>query len=108
CPDLVQTMTFVTGLVRDSASLDDPYLAEYCVANAVTDSRAGDEYEQRARAAADEMTDRDTPDRVARHRKAILALRERPGLWKSMRPHIVAAAARVLPGVSGRSREVAG
>jgi hypothetical protein len=108
CPDLVQTMSFVTGLVRDSAALDDPYLAEYCVANAVTWSRASDEYESRTRAAADDMKDGDTPERVARFRSAVLALKDRPGLWTSMKPKIVGAAGRVLPGVTPPSRGVPG
>ena len=107
CPDLAQTMGFVTGLVREAAALDDPYLAEYSVANAVTGSRAGDLYEDRTRAAADDMADGDTPDRIARYRRALLALRERPDLWASMRPRIVPAAARVLPGVGGDTRDVA-
>jgi hypothetical protein len=107
CPDLAQVMSFVTGLVRDAATLDDAYLAECSVANAVTGSRAGDEYEDRTRAAADDMTDGDTPGRIERYRRAVLALRERPGLWESMKPRVAAAAARVLPGIAARSPDVA-
>ncbi len=109
CPDLVQTMTFVTGLVRDAAALDDPYLAEYCVANAVTYSRESDGYEARTRAAADDVVDGDTPGRVARYRRAILTLRrDDPKLWESMKPHVAAMAGRVLPGVPPASRDVRG
>jgi hypothetical protein len=108
CPDLVQTMTFVTGLVREAKSLDDPYLAEYCVANAVAISRESDEYETRTRAAADEIVDGDTPARVARYRKAILALKDKQGLWASMKPHIADMTGRVLPGVGPKSAGVEG
>ncbi len=107
CPDLVQTMTFVTGLVKDAASLDDPYLAEYCVANAVTASRESDEYETRTRAAADDMTDGDTPERVARYRKSVLALKEKPGLWDAIKPQIADAAGRALVGVGPKNKDVA-
>jgi hypothetical protein len=107
CPDLVQTMSFVTGLVRDAASFDDPYLAEYCVANAVSASRESDEYETRTRAAADDMVDGDTPERVARYRKAVLALKARPDLWTSMKPRIVDMTGRVLTGVGPKNRDVA-
>jgi Zn-dependent M16 (insulinase) family peptidase len=107
CPDLVQTMSFVTGLVRDAKSLDDPYLAEYCVANAVSYSRESDEYESRAKAAADDMVDGDTPERVARYRKAVLALKDRPNLWASMKPHVVDMTGRVLTGVGPKNRDVA-
>jgi hypothetical protein len=106
CPDLVQTMTFVTGLVRDAKSLDDPYLAEYCVANAVAISRESDEYETRTRAAADEIVDGDTPERVARYRKAILALKDRADLWASMKPRIAVMTGRVLPGIGPKSADV--
>ena len=107
CPDLVQTISFVTGLVKDAASLDDPYLAEYCVANAVTYSRESDGYEQRARAAADDIADGDTPERVATWRKAVLALKDRPDLWTSMKPKIAAMTGRVLPGVGPKRADVA-
>jgi len=107
CPDLVQTMSFVTGLVKDAQALDDPYLAEYCVAGAVTANRQSDEYETRTRAAADDMVDGDTPERVARYRKAVLALRNSVGLWILMKPNIVAMTGRVLPGVGPNSRDVA-
>ena len=108
CPDLVQTMSFVSGLVRDSAALTDPYLAEYCVANAVTYSRESDEYEQRTRAASDDIVDGDTPARIARYRSAVLAMKDRAGLWASIQPQIIAAAGRALPGVGPASRSVAG
>lgn len=109
CPDLVQTMTFVTGLVKDAAALDDPFLAEYCVANAVTYSRESDEYESRTRAAADDVVDGDTPGRVARYRRAILTLRrDDPNLWESMKTSVVPMTGRVLPGVGPASRDVPG
>jgi Zn-dependent M16 (insulinase) family peptidase len=106
CPDLVQTMSFVTGLVRDADKLDDPYLAEYAVALAVTHDRESDEFESRTRAEADDRVDGDTPDRVARWRRAVLALKDRPDLWTAMKPRVVEAAGRVLPGVGPRSRDV--
>jgi Zn-dependent M16 (insulinase) family peptidase len=108
CPDLVQTITFVTGLVKDAASLADPYLAEYCVANAVAYSRESDRYEQRARAAADDVTDGDTPERVSRWRGAVLAMKDRAGLWDAMKPRIGAMTGRVLPGVGPKRADVEG
>jgi len=106
CPDLVETMRFVVGLVEGADRLDDPYLAEYAVANAVAWSRESDRFEARTRAAADDLVDGDGPEVVARWRRAVLALREAPGLWERMRPHVVPMTGRVLPGVGPRSREV--
>lgn len=108
CPDLVQTMSFVTGLVKEAGTLTDPYLAEYCVANAVTHSRESDQYEARTRAAADDMEDGDTPERVAAWRRAVLALKDREDLWSRIAPRIGPATGRVLPGIDPRSRDVAG
>lgn len=108
CPDLVQTMSFVAGLVKDAGRLDDPYLVEYGVANAVTWSRESDEFESRTRAAADEMVDGDTPERVARWRGAVLAMRNRPDAWAQMRPQIIPMTGRVIPGTGPRAREVEG
>jgi hypothetical protein len=105
CPDLVQTMSFVTGLVKDAPRLDDPYLVEYSVAEAVTDSRESDEYEQRTRAAADDRVDGDTPEKVAAYRRTILALKDRPGLWERIKEKILPAAGRVLPGLGTRGRD---
>jgi Zn-dependent M16 (insulinase) family peptidase len=107
CPDLVRTISFVIGLVKDAGALDDPYLAEYCVANAVAYSRESDGYEQRARAAADDIVDGDTPERVSKWRKAVLALKDRPDLWASMKPKIAAMTGRVLPGVGPKRADVA-
>jgi Zn-dependent M16 (insulinase) family peptidase len=108
CPDLVRTMTFATDVVRGASALDDPYLAEYCVANAVSYNRASDEYEQRARAAADDIADGDTPERIARYRRAVLALKDRTGLWASMKPWILPTSGRVLPGAGPATHNVAG
>ena len=108
CPDLVQTMSFVAGLVKDAGRLDDPYLVEYGVANAVTWSRESDEFESRTRAAADEWADGDTPERVARWRAAVLAMRSRPDAWTLMRPQVVPMTGRVIPGTGPRARDVEG
>jgi len=106
CPDLVQTMTFVSDIAKAADKLDDPYLVEYCVANAVAISRESDEYEDRSRAAADDVVDGDTPARIARWRKAVLSLKDRADTWRAIRPRIVPMTGRVLPGVGPRSRDV--
>jgi hypothetical protein len=106
CPDLVQTMTFVSGLVRGAGALDDPYLAEYCVANAVAWSRESDEFEERTRDAAAAIVDGDTPERIAAWRKANLALLAKPGLWDAMRAQVAPTTARVIPGLGRKSRDV--
>lgn len=107
CPDLVRTIAFVTGVVKDAGALNDPYLAEYCVANAVAYSRESDRYEQRARAAADDVVDGDTPERVSRWRSAVLALKDRPDLWAAIKPRIAAMTGRVMPGVGPKRADVA-
>ena len=105
CPDLVETMKFVTGLVREAGALHDPYLAEYATALTVGYSRENDRYEARTRAAADDIVDGDTPQRIEKYRRAVLALKDTPDLWARMEPHVIPMTGRVLPGVGPRSRE---
>jgi hypothetical protein len=105
CPDLVQTMRFVTDLVKKAEALDDPYLVEYAVANGVAYTRDSDEYEQRTRAAADDLVDGDTPERLATYRRALLAAKDKPGEWPAMKARIREGVARVLPGLGRRTRD---
>lgn len=108
CPDLVETMKFVTGLVAAVDSLDDPYLAEYAVARRVTQSRAGDSYEQRTHAMADALVDGDTPECISRYRQAVLDLRKKVDVWPRLKQRIQTSTGRVLPGVGPVSRESSG
>jgi hypothetical protein len=107
CPDLVQTMAFVTDLVKKADALDDPYLLEYAVANGVASTRDSDEYERRARAAADDLVDGDTPERVAAYRRALLAIKDRPNAWPAVKARLREALQRVLPGLGRPLREAA-
>lgn len=105
CPDPVETMKFVTGLLARSAELPD--LGEYAVARLVDGNRESDEYESRAKAAAEDLVDGDVPERVRKYREAVLAL-DRATLWQKMAPRLVASAGKVLPGIGPRSRDAAG
>jgi hypothetical protein len=105
CPDLVQTMRFVTDIVKNADALDDPYLVEYAVANGMGFTRDSDEYERRARAAADDLVDGDAPERVSAFRRALLALKDRPDEWKAIKVRFRESVGRVLPGLGRRLRE---
>jgi hypothetical protein len=105
CPDLVQTMSFVTDLVKNADALDDPYLVEYATASGVAYTRDSDEYERRSRAAADDLADGDTPERVAAYRRALLALKDKPGEWDAVKARIRESVGRVLPGLGPRTRD---
>ncbi len=100
CPDLAQTIRFVIGEL--SAADPDSSLAEYAVAQTFSESRAGARYSLRGEAMAAELCDGRPPSQVRAYREAILRLRDElgpEGLLVELKARIVAACARVLPGL---------
>jgi hypothetical protein len=103
CPDPAETMKFVTGLVEKAGDMPGVDLAAYSVTNAVTPTRAGDGFESRTRAQAEDLEAGITPERFARWRKAMLAMRGKTGIDERIRARIADIAGRVLPGIGPRS-----
>lgn len=108
CPDLVETMRFVTGLAKDTSRSEPAELLEYGLAQLVSEHRASDRFEDRARAQATDLLDGLTPEKVAAQRKALLALRGRPGIWEEVRKRHQAIDGRVLVGLGTKAREQPG
>ncbi|MFH0765138.1 MAG: insulinase family protein, partial [Calditrichota bacterium] len=82
CPDVAETMRFVVDVLR--ASLRDSSLVEYAVALCFGLDRSASPDEQRGESMAADLADGFTPDRVAAFRRAVLALRNEPGLWEEL------------------------
>ena len=97
-PELPDTLKFVIDYLRHSEA--DPSLVEYAIAGAFRGSRAGDTYESRGEAIADDLFDGLAPDVVARFRRAILALRNEPDLGAQLFARANRIYARVLPGMA--------
>ena len=72
CPDVAQTLRFVTGVMREAKT--DPALMRYAVAVAFNQSRAAGPYEQRGEAMAANLADGVPPERVRAYRRQVLAL----------------------------------
>jgi len=101
CPDLAQTLRFVSGEL--SSADPDPALVEYAIAQAFDESRAGARYSYRGEALAADLVDGRGPDAVRAYREAILRLRDelgREGLHAELSARLRSACGRVLPGLS--------
>lgn len=104
CPDVAQTLRFVTKTLRAS-SAQDPALAEYAVAQLFTTSRAAAGYAGRAEAIAADLADGRRPDQIRAYREAVLALRDElspEDFLAELRRRLPEACGVVLPGL-GRS-----
>jgi len=109
CPDLVQTLTFVTGeLERAAAGAHDPSLAEYAIAESF-DSRVAASFEGRGEAIAADLADGDGPDVVKAFRTRLLELRKRSGakLVDELFARMPAVYGSALPGWKVDPRTVA-
>jgi Zn-dependent M16 (insulinase) family peptidase len=95
-PDVAETMRFVVHLLEQAK--DDPRLVDYAIAQVFGNSRAPSRYEARGRAMAADLTDGYTPQRVTAFRRAVLAQRDRPGLYEALKARMRAAYGPVLIG----------
>jgi hypothetical protein len=105
-PALPQTMGFVIGELR--ASPRDPSLTEYALAMAFRGIRSAHGYEQRGEAMAADLADGRDPDTVAGFLRALLALRDRPGLARALYDRMERVYGSVLPGYGPPSGAVDG
>ena len=106
CPDVAQTMRFITG-VLDGAQVDDA-LVRYAVAVAFGASRAAGPYETRGEAMAANLVDGVHPDRVRAFRRKVLELSQEPGLAEELAGRIGKVYGQVMVGLGdplARSRD---
>ena len=106
CPDLAQTMQFVVNELKNAPP--DPSLAEYAVAQAFSENRAGGRYESRGEAMAADLADGLKPEVVAKFRQSILDLRSDEGLYDKLHKIMLDTYGEVLPGLGSQGKDVPG
>jgi Zn-dependent M16 (insulinase) family peptidase len=104
-PEIPQTVKFVIDVVKNGHR--DPTLADYTIAQAFAETRAGGTYEARAESMANDLTDGYTPDLVKRFRASILELRKDPELGNKLFDRKDAVYGRTLPGFNVKGKDVA-
>ncbi len=105
-PELPQTVKFVINELKNEKR--DTTLADYAIAQAFGENRAGQTYETRGETMAADLADGLTPDQVRAFRQSILDLRNDPGLGAKLFDRKDAVLARGLPGWSGDWKPTAG
>ncbi|MEZ4398228.1 MAG: hypothetical protein R3C71_15060 [Candidatus Krumholzibacteriia bacterium] len=97
CPDVAETMRFITGVIESGTV--DPALLRYALAVAFNSSRAAGPYEQRGEAMAEDLADGLGPDRVRAFREAQLAVAGEPGLADTLLARFPSIYGRVMVGL---------
>jgi Zn-dependent M16 (insulinase) family peptidase len=105
-PELPQTVRFVINELKSPER--DPHLADYVVAQAFAEGRAGQTYEQRAEAMAVDVAEGNKPEDVRRFRESILALRKEPGFIDQLYARKDAVYSRALPGYTSNWKPATG
>jgi hypothetical protein len=103
-PELPQTLEFVIGVTKNGDRKKP--LAEYALAQVFGASRAAGGFESRTSEMATDLANGITPDVVRAFRESILKLRKRPNLDAELYARMDAAYAKVLPGYSGKVKDV--
>ncbi len=106
CPDLAQTMQFVVNELKNAPY--NPSLAEYAVAQAFSENRAGGRYESRGEAMAADLADGLAPEVVAKFRQAVLDLRSDEELYDKIQKIMLETYGEVLPGLGPDGKDVPG
>jgi len=105
CPELAQTMQFVTDQLK--AAPYDTSLADYAVSQAFAVNRAGNSYEQRGMAMANDLADGLLPEDVTRFRTGIMNLRKEGNLYDRLHKRMESTYGEVLPGYGPTAKDVA-
>jgi Zn-dependent M16 (insulinase) family peptidase len=104
CPDLAQTLKFVTDEIKH-AELDES-IVDYAIAQAFQASRSGSTYETRGRSMASDLADGLTPETVKRFREAVLEVSSMPNLYDTLSALMQDTYGRVLPGLGPDGEDV--
>jgi hypothetical protein len=102
-PEIPQTLHFAIDVVKKGPR--SPEFLEYVIAMAFQESNAAGSYENRAEAIANDLADGITPEKVAQFRKAILALRQEPGIGPTIFQRVDRVYGRLLPGYGPKAKE---
>jgi Zn-dependent M16 (insulinase) family peptidase len=105
-PELPQTVKFVINELKNEKR--DTTLADYAIAQAFGENRAGQTYEARGETMAADFADGLTPDQVHAFRQSMLDLRKDPDLGAKLFDRKNAVLAGALPGWSNDWKPAAG
>ncbi len=105
-PELPQTLQFVIAELKKAKP--DPALVEYSIALSFAQFRAASQYEERARAMADDIADGVPPEKVRRFREGLLALRKSPDLSDELFKRMPRVYGSILPGYGTKAKDVKG
>jgi hypothetical protein len=105
-PELPQTLRFVIDEIKRSPV--DTTMTDYVVSLAVGAFRSADDYEVRGEAMASDLADGRTPEMVSQYRKAILKLRNEPGLIYKIYGYKDGVYETILPGYGKSVKNVPG
>jgi Zn-dependent M16 (insulinase) family peptidase len=103
-PVLPQTLQFVIDELRKAKP--DTALVDYAIAQAFQESRAASSFESRGEAMAADIADGLDPEVIRTFRRAILALRNEPGLAEELVRRMPGTVGRVLPGYGPKAATV--
>jgi hypothetical protein len=105
-PEIPQTLHFAIDVIKKGSR--DPKLLEYVIAMAFQESNASGSYEARAEAIANDLADGVTPAKVMQFRKAILSLRQEPGVADQIFQRMDKVYGQQLPGYGPKAKDVPG
>ena len=97
CPDLVQTMKFVSRVAANQ-SLEDPFLLQYSLADAFADFRGAGDFSSRGAALAANLADGVTPETVAALKRLVLEAVNQKQSLDRVRERLPDAVGRVVVG----------
>lgn len=98
CPDLVQTMSFVSALVS-SASVNEPFFVEYALANSFSDYRGGGDFSSRGEAMASDLADSITPEIVGKFKTLLIREARKEGIAARVSERIIPVLSGVITGL---------
>jgi len=105
-PELPQTLSFVIGELKKAKA--DPGLVEYSIAIAFSSFRSASQYEERAKAIADDIADGIPPEKIRQFRQSLLDLRTMPNLSDELFKRMPKVYGQLLPGFGPKARDVQG
>jgi len=105
-PEIPQTLHFAIDVIKKGPR--DPKLVEYVIAMAFQESNASGSYEARAEAIANDLADGVTPAKVTQFRKAILNLRQEPGVADQIFQRMDKVYGQQLPGYGPKAKDIPG
>lgn len=97
CPDLTETMRFVSGLAQNTA-LESDFFIDYALANSFSDYRGAMTFSGRGRAMASDLADGQTPEKVRAFKAALMSAAKKPGALEAVRRQMPVILGSVLVG----------